>query len=84
MTTTTSNETSSPARLQRGLQRGRHLRPHRQGLPCYTAGVRDIDAEELVLAVAFLAEALQLPDLNPKARTTGKPQPRQPNLQRAA
>jgi hypothetical protein len=31
-----------------------------------------------------LAQALRLPDLNPKARTTGKPQPRQPNLQRAA
>lgn len=79
--TTGSHQTQSPTG---GLHHGRRLRLHRQRLPSYAAGVRDLDSDELVLAVAFLAKALHLPDLDPQVRPTSKYLGQQPEVLRAA
>jgi hypothetical protein len=53
-----------------GHHRGRHLRKAQRPAAAHVIGVRSVEGDELFLAVAFLAKALHLPDLDPKASQT--------------
>jgi hypothetical protein len=65
-----------------GHHRGRHLRKAQRPV-AHVIGVRSVEGDELFLAVAFLAKALHLPDLDPKASPTMK-LCEQPEVLRAA